>query len=136
MHAQDDGPRPGQPVVEVVLPTYAMKPKESEKFYPSEVRTICHEVLEGVLNGKSYDEELSKEWICAVGNGIKSEMHLRLQVPRYKIIIQVTIGQLKDQGVSVASRCLWDVHLDNYASANFTNTTLWANVMVFGVYTD
>ena len=50
--------------------------------------------------------------------------------------VQVSIGQMKDQGVSVASRCLWDIGTDNYASVNYTNETLWANVMVFVLYTD
>jgi hypothetical protein len=44
-------------------------------------------------------------------------------LPRYKIIVQSTIGQLKDQGVRVASRCLWDTSVDNYAAVNFQNVS-------------
>ena len=55
---------------------------------------------------------------------------------RYKIIVQVTIGELRDQGVRVASRSLWDTNTDNYASASFQNQSLWCSCMVFGVYTD
>ncbi|CAM9665951.1 unnamed protein product, partial [Laminaria digitata] len=55
---------------------------------------------------------------------------------RYKIVVQVTIGEMKDQGVRVASRCLWDTATDNYASVNFKNQSLWCSAMVFGVYTE
>lgn len=55
---------------------------------------------------------------------------------RYKIVVQVTIGQMKDQGVRVASRCLWDTATDNYASVQFKNQSLWCSTMVFGVYTE
>lgn len=136
MQQSAEGPRPGQPVIEVILPTYKMKPSEDEKFYPSQVRAICDRVLKNHLEGKEYDDDLAKEWICLVGNAIKSDIKTTLNVPRYKIIVQVTIGQLKNQGVSIASRCLWDIHYDNYASCNLTTPTLWANAMVFGVYTD
>ena len=44
-----------------------------------------------------------------------------MNIPRYKIIVQVTIGELKDQGIRVASRCLWDVATDNYTSVSYTN---------------
>ncbi|EGB04664.1 hypothetical protein AURANDRAFT_32091 [Aureococcus anophagefferens] len=132
---QDDGPRPGQQVIEVVLPTYSMNPTEVEKFYPSEAKQICERVLTGQLENATYDDESAKEWILLIGNTIKSEIK-SLNIPRYKVVVQVTIGQMKDQGVSVASRCLWDISNDNYASVNYTNETLWANVMVFVIYTD
>lgn len=40
---------------------------------------------------------------------------------RYKIVVQTTVGQLKDQGIRVASRCLWDPNTDNYSSTSFSN---------------
>ena len=61
---------------------------------------------------------------------------VRFVVYRYKIVVQVTIGEMKDQGVRVASRCLWDTATDNYASVNFKNQSLWCSAMVFGVYTE
>jgi hypothetical protein len=48
-----------------------------------------------------------------------------MNIPRYKIIVQTTIGQLKDQGIRIASRCLWDVSTDNYTSVSYTNVSLW-----------
>lgn len=48
-----------------------------------------------------------------------------LDLPRYKIVVQVTIGEMKSQGVRVASRCLWDTDSDNYASYSFKNVSVW-----------
>ncbi len=49
-----------------------------------------------------------------------------LNIPRYKIVVQVTIGEVKSQGVRVASRCLWDTESDNYASYSFKNVRVHA----------
>ena len=38
-------PREGQPVIEVVLPTFIMKPAMDEIFYPSQVRKIAEQVV-------------------------------------------------------------------------------------------
>lgn len=38
---------------------------------------------------------------------------------RYKLLVQVVIGELKGQGVRIMSQCLWDEKLDNYADATF-----------------
>ena len=84
-----------------------------------------------------------------------------LSKSRYKIVVQTTLGQMKDQGIRVvrprryqssrclvtsrvflthcpsvrvlcclvvwfqASRCLWDPSTDNYASAQYTNATIF-----------
>ena len=47
----------------------------------------------------------------------------KCEIPRYKIIVQVTLGQMKDQGVRVASRALWDTATDNYASVEYANVS-------------
>jgi len=43
---------------------------------------------------------------------------------------------MKDQGVRVASRCLWDTATDNYASTDYKNESLFASVICFGVHTE
>ena len=50
---------------------------------------------------------------------------------RYKIVVQTTVGQLRDQGVRVASRCLWDPSTDNYASCNYANVSYCHHYVVY-----
>merc|ERR1712205_124653 len=53
-----------------------------------------------------YDEADAKEWSIEISEDVKARVK-ELAYKRYKIIVQVTIGELRDQGVRVASRCLW-----------------------------
>lgn len=55
-------------------------------------------------------------------------------MPRYKIMVKVIIGEVKGQGFKVASKCLWDPTLDNFASYQFQNEKLFAVGIVFGTY--
>jgi len=77
-------------------------------------------------------EELSKD----IADKIKEKCKAELSLPRYKLIVQVTIGQIKDQGARITSRCLWDPSTDRYASTSYQNEHAWASVLVFGLYTD
>uniref|UniRef100_A0A7R9YER0 Uncharacterized protein n=1 Tax=Pinguiococcus pyrenoidosus TaxID=172671 RepID=A0A7R9YER0_9STRA len=117
-------------------PTYILKPEEDERFYPSQVQKIAKEVLLAELEGKTYNEEESKDLSLGLCELIKERVKEGTNIPRYKIVVQVTIGEMRDQGVRVASRCLWDTSTDNYTSATYTNTSLWAVAIVFGCYTD
>ena len=59
-----------------------------------------------------------------------------LNFPRYKIIVQAMVGQQKQQGVRVVSRCLWDPDSDSCSTYTYHSDTLWATVMVFGLYVE
>jgi len=77
-------------------------------------------------------EQLSKDIV----EKIKEQSKKALKLPRYKIVVQVSIGQMKDQGICIASRCLWATATDNYASASYQNQYIWASAIVFALYTD
>lgn len=107
---------------------------------------MINRVLHEELDEQVYDEEDSKLWSLHISNKVREGVQGRhhpnrrslnrqyltipnmpselLQNTRFKIIVQTTIGQLRDQGVKVASRCLWDPNTDNYASAYYTNVSL------------
>jgi len=129
-----------------VLPTYILKPSEDEKFYPSKVKAIAEEVLSEEIGTDKVDEKWIEEWADfgddfetlakEIADKIKTRCRKTLHLPRYKLIVQATIGQMKDQGVCITSRCLWDTSTDNYASVNYQNKYIWASALVFGLYTD
>jgi len=122
-----------------------LKSEENEKFYPSKVKEIAHQVLrqevDDSLNEKNIEEwteygddfeTLSKH----IADEIKNRCLKELNLPRYKLVVQVTIGQMKDQGVLITSRCMWDTVNDNYASVHIKNQHIWASVLVFGLYAE
>lgn len=57
-----------------------------------------------------------------------------MMIPRYKIIVVISIGQLTGQNMRVGSRCLWDAANDTFASHSFKNSSLFAVANVYAVY--
>ncbi|CAE7784335.1 tctex1d1-b [Symbiodinium sp. CCMP2592] len=114
--------------------TYIMAPKDDEKMLPSKVTAVIKNVMEGYLQDKEYAVEDAKAWTLDLSNEIKASVKQDLNIPRYKIIVQVVIGEQASQGIRVASKCLWDVNSDNWASYTFENQSLFAVGMVFGCY--
>jgi len=53
----------------------------------------------------------------------KSRNRADLALKRYKYVVQVTLGEVKKQGVRIASRCLWDTNNDNHSSYSFKNVS-------------
>jgi len=119
----------------VMLPTYKMEPDLNKRFNVENVRRIATSTLQRHLKGVKYTDDSAMEHSQRLSDDIKRSV-LALDIPRYKVIVQVTIGERKDQAIHVASRCLWDASTDNYASASFQNEHLWAVATVFGMYTD
>eukprot|EP00414_Alexandrium_minutum_P004245 CAMPEP_0113819564 /NCGR_PEP_ID=MMETSP0328-20130328/802_1 /TAXON_ID=39455 /ORGANISM="Alexandrium minutum" /LENGTH=127 /DNA_ID=CAMNT_0000787497 /DNA_START=89 /DNA_END=472 /DNA_ORIENTATION=+ /assembly_acc=CAM_ASM_000350 len=119
--------------VQVWENTYIMQPKDEEKFLPSKVSETIERVMNDYFKDKEYSVEDAKNWTLDVSNDIKAAVK-ELNIPRYKIIVQVVIGEQASQGIRVASKFLWDVTSDNWASYTYQNQTLFAVGMVFGCY--
>jgi len=113
--------------------TYKMEP--SEKFPESKVKNIIKEVLEGYLSEEKYEPELCRQMTKTLSEVVKARVK-ELMVPRYKIICIIHIGQLKDQGLRVGSRCLWDSSNDTFSSFEYRNNSLFAIGTVYGTYTE
>jgi len=126
----------GPPIIDIVLPTYRMEPEEHERFYPSRAKAIAEKIMAEELNGQVYDEEDAKIWSLNISDKVRLAVSTHIPNSRFKVVVQTILGQVKDQGIRVASRCLWDPSTDNYASASFTNQTMFCNVLVFCLYTD
>lgn len=47
-----------------------------------------------------------------------------MEFERYKLIVDVTIGEFKGQGIRLASRCVWDTSTDSYSSSSFRNVNI------------
>lgn len=53
---------------------------------------------------------------------------------RYKLIIQVTVGQKQGQAMRIVSRCLWDTTTDSFASEYYENESMYCVCQVYGLY--
>ena len=124
---EEESERPQAPIIEIWENTYRMEPQKKFKAHLArkQIDIVFKENLDDDLK---YDDaenikRLSQKISAQIKNKIKE-----LDIPRYKIVVQTFIGQLKGQSVLIGSRWLWNSNTDNYASAQ------WKNVC-FRIYT-
>jgi len=119
--------------IDVWEPTFRMKPKDNEKFVPKAVEEIIKDVFEKRLKKAKFDDQKCKTMALELCSEIKDRVK-DLNIPRYKVVLQSVIGEVKGQGAYIASRCLWDTETDNFASYSMKNSSLFCVIMVFGLY--
>ena len=119
------------------------------------MKDVIHNTLQEKLGSFKYDVYLlninsnrlfGDLYVCFYHKGekcseiIKSTSDLirnrlrQLGYARYKFVVQVVLGERREQGVRVGSRCLWDAGTDNQASVTFFNDSLFCVATAFAVY--
>ena len=111
--------------------TYRLQPVN--RFSVPKVKEVIEEVLIEHLRGKKYEASFCKETSKKTSEIIKQRVKF-LGFSRYKFICVVYIGQYRNQGMRIASRCLWDQANDSVAEGYFRNGNLYAIATVYGFY--
>ncbi|NWI63254.1 TC1D4 protein, partial [Todus mexicanus] len=123
-----------QPIVETRLEnTYRMQPDEGCKFNAGRVQRVLEGALASTLGTTAYSPQGSASLAQSLVELLQSQAK-EVVPPRYKLVCQVLLGQQGQQSLLVASRALWDPESDSFASATFSNTSLFAVAIVHGVY--
>ncbi|CAI9735944.1 Hypothetical predicted protein [Octopus vulgaris] len=102
-------------------------------FQPLIVKECIRSVLMDNLAHKEYSSETMAEDTKVLVELIRKKIK-DLAYDRYKIIVQVHIGEYRGQGIKIASRKFWDADTDNFAVDVYTNNSLFCVAMVCGVY--
>ncbi|KAI9517349.1 Dynein light chain Tctex-type protein 2B [Dissostichus eleginoides] len=102
------------------LDTYLIRPNHQYKFKPAIVKECIREIVRERLSGMRYDPEEVPELSRSLADCIKDKVK-NAGFDRYKLVVQVVIGEQRGQGVKMSSRCLWDADTDNYAEDVFIN---------------
>jgi hypothetical protein len=89
-------------------------------------------VLAQLANVK-YHADNTSTWTREIADDIKMKLK-ELALERYKFVVQVVIGEQRGEGVKMGSRCFWDPNTDASASAEFSNESVFAVAVAFGVY--
>lgn len=113
--------------------TYKIDPDEGKEFRAKQIETVVNNILEKELCNEKYDKERCKNLACDLTILIKSKVK-SLGFSRYKIICNVVIGQCSDQGVEMASQCIWNPSTDNYACSSYKNNSLFVVALVHAAY--
>jgi tctex1 domain-containing protein 2 len=100
-----------------------LKLSYKEKVPVVAMKQIISKCLQDKLTGFQYDGEKCNEAAKQLSDQIRIELK-SMGYDRYKFIVQVLIGERREQGMHFGSRCFWDSNTDNQASESFTNVRL------------
>ena len=123
----DDQQRPGKPVSKLT--------HTSEGIFRSEdIESIAESILTDKLKDAKYNpstcKTLSQELAWCIMEKLKS-----LNYKRYKLVAVVSLGSIKERpGLQFGSRCFWNQNTDKFTSVKYTNGSLFAVVMIYGLY--
>ena len=121
--------------------TYKLGPDDNKKFRPYMIESNIYELLKEKLNNcekanpSGYNAKACAALTNELNDSIRREVK-NLVLPRYRIVTYVNLGENLGQDVRVTSRCLWNPELDNHVSISYKTKNIWANCVVFVVYTD
>ncbi|NWI60076.1 TC1D4 protein, partial [Calyptomena viridis] len=123
-----------QPILRTHLEnTYRMGPDEGCKFNAGQVQRVLEGTLSSALGTTVYRPQGSAQLVQNLTELLQSRVK-EVMPPRYKLVCHVVLGQQGQQSLLVASRGLWDPKTDSFASATFSNASLFAVATVHGVY--
>ncbi|XP_041359429.1 dynein light chain Tctex-type 5-like [Gigantopelta aegis] len=111
--------------------SFSLEP--SEKFPYSEVKEIMKIVMHDMIGNMSYDAEECTTLSANLADVIKQKVK-EVCIPRYKIVTNVSIGQLSGSSLCLTSRCIWNEKFDNYSEYTYTNGKLYAVGLVHGMF--
>lgn len=116
--------------------TYMQTPGEfgeGYKFMRGPVQKVLSDTIKERLQGTTYDPLKSAQIAKELADTVKERVK-NLGYERYKLVVQVTVGEKTGQALRLASRCLWDTATDNFASDFYENPSVFCVGMVFGLY--
>ncbi|XP_006156845.1 tctex1 domain-containing protein 2 [Tupaia chinensis] len=113
--------------------TYILRPIFQQRFRPSVVKDCIHAVLKEELANAEYSPEEMPQLTKHLSEHIKDKLK-EMGFDRYKMVVQVVIGEQRGEGVFMAARCFWDADTDNYTYDVFMNDSLFCVVAAFGCF--
>ena len=114
--------------------SYTLRPNFKNKFKPAVVKELIHQVLVRRLSNQAYDAENTPRLTKEISDEIKVSLKALQSMERYKVVVQVVMGEQKGEGVKMACRCFWDSDTDGLASETYTTDTLFCVASAYGIY--
>ncbi|XP_015727289.1 tctex1 domain-containing protein 2 [Coturnix japonica] len=112
---------------------YSLRPGLQRRLKAATVKECIRAVLKEKLANVHYVPEEIPELTKALSEIIKDRLKEQ-GYERYKMVVQVVIGEQRGGGVNMAARCFWDADTDSYAHDVFMNDSLFCVVAAFGCF--
>lgn len=107
-----------------------------ERFIITESLIADYEdILTGLLDGVTYDVGGVRHLCKSISDAMKSRTKA-LNIPRYKIVVHVTIGEVGSHSLLQASRCMWNTDMDTHCTVEYKNQSLYACATIYVIYVD
>ncbi|XP_029551336.1 dynein light chain Tctex-type protein 2B isoform X2 [Salmo trutta] len=103
------------------------------RFKAAVVKECIRDILREQLSGVQYDPDEVGVLSRSLADCIKDKLK-HVGFDRYKLVVQVVIGEQRGEGVKMAARCFWDADTDSYAQEIFMNDSLFCVAAAFGSY--
>jgi tctex1 domain-containing protein 2 len=113
--------------------TYSIRPSYKDKFCPLKAKEIMKTIVEPILLEEKYSKAIVSTHLQDIADNVRTALRDEY-TNRYKIMVQVVIGEKKGQGVRIGSKCFWDSDTDNLAFYSFMNDNLYCVVVAFASY--
>jgi hypothetical protein len=108
--------------------------QQCKSFNSDEIERISEQILAHSLVEQAYDPHKCKELSQSIAANILDKIK-DFGSRHFKLVCIVSIGSVKERpGMQFGSRCLWNKDTDKFVSVRFTNSTLFAVAMVYGLY--
>ena len=115
--------------------TYRMEPQDDYRLDMARLSRVANSAIETSISGYQYDGNHGKQFCSVLADNVRSQIK-QLPFHRYKIVVQVVIGQKKGQDLRVASRCMWDTKWDRHTTITKQTKDAYVSVTMFLVYTE
>jgi hypothetical protein len=92
--------------------TYSLGPNDNQKFNVSRVQRLVNDILKNHLENFKYEPNKCKDMVQLLSDEIKTRVK-SIIYKRFKLIVNLTIGQNIGNGIIIASRSLWNTETDN-----------------------
>ena len=118
-----------------------IEPAWNKKFNAIQIRSETKHAMRDYFEKNRYNtedapymaQELSKIIRDRVVNSREKD---KLRMPRHKVVVQVFMGQKKEQKVNILAKGYWDNYVDNYATYTYEEDDFYCVAVVIGFYTD
>ncbi|PWA00338.1 hypothetical protein BB558_003615 [Smittium angustum] len=91
------------------------------KFDTNLAKKVTLETIEKELENVKYDKEEISEITKTLADKIQTEVLARMNLKKHKILVNIIIGESRDQGLRIGTMCKWDQNNDGYAEIMYTN---------------
>ena len=96
----------------------------------SRIRELTQQILLKHLSNMEYDHDICGEKCRTISKAIEKGVKSLFRA-QYKVTALVYIGAIRDRGIEISSRCMWNPDTDSFALATYANGSLLATGIVF-----